>query len=158
MPKRIRAPLLERLSPRTDFTAPNGCWVWLGAKSTAGYGQIRYQDKTCYVHRLAYVELVGPLDPAKELDHLCRVRACWNPLHLEQVIHAENCQRGEGGWPDTARQKGQATNRAKAAARTHCGNGHLWTPENTYSYPKKRVCKTCLREQKRQWRARRSGS
>lgn len=29
-----------------------------------------------------------------DLDHLCRVRSCVNPDHLEPVSRAENCQRG----------------------------------------------------------------
>jgi hypothetical protein len=28
------------------------------------------------------------------LDHLCRVRSCVNPAHLEPVTNAENCRRG----------------------------------------------------------------
>ena len=143
--------LLRRIAERTEESGD--CLLWTGAKSAAGYGQLRHEGQTWYVHRLAFVLFVGPLDDGLELDHLCRQRACWRPDHLEQVPHAENVRRGEGGWPDTARARGIATNKAKAAARTHCGNGHRWTPENTYVYPHKRVCKACLRDYKRRRRA-----
>ena len=69
-----------------------------------------------------------------ELDHLCRVIACWNPWHLEEVTHAENVRRGRGnGYRE----------------KTHCPKGHEYTPENTYrppSRPTNRQCQTCRRE------------
>jgi hypothetical protein len=45
-------------------------------------------------HRFAYELLVGPIPEDLELDHLCRVRHCVNPAHLEPVTHLENILRG----------------------------------------------------------------
>lgn len=70
------------------------CWLWTGAHLPLGYGTFRRKGKTMFSHRFAYEQLVGPIPPRFDLDHLCRVPACVNPAHLEAVTHAENCRRG----------------------------------------------------------------
>lgn len=72
------------------------CWIWQGGISTEGYARCRGTNgKPIYVHRLAYERQHGPTDAA-HIDHLCRVRSCVNPAHLEPVTHAENMRRGKG--------------------------------------------------------------
>jgi hypothetical protein len=56
---------------------------------------------------------VGPLDPVLQIDHLCRVRDCVNPTHLEQVTSKVNNQRGNGMAK-------------KNAKKTHCLRGHAF--------------------------------
>ena len=46
-------------------------------------------------HRLSYETFVGPIPDGKELDHVCGVRRCVNPSHLEPVTHHENVLRGK---------------------------------------------------------------
>jgi len=46
-------------------------------------------------HRVSYALLKGPLVDGLDLDHLCRVRPCVNPDHLEQVTHLVNMLRGQ---------------------------------------------------------------
>lgn len=70
------------------------CWIWLHAKSGEGYAETSKDYKTLLVHRLKYEAKYGPLSDDKELDHLCRQRACINPDHLELVPHKVNMQRG----------------------------------------------------------------
>jgi hypothetical protein len=67
----------------------DGCWVWMAGVNTGGYGG--YQQKM--VHRLTYEALVGPIPQGLELDHLCRVKPCCNPDHLEPVTRRENALR-----------------------------------------------------------------
>lgn len=110
----------------------DSCLLWTG-KLKRGYGNFQWQDKTWQVHRLAYHLIFGNLDPSLVIDHLCRVRNCVNPLHMEQVTIRENTYRGEGP---------AAQNRRK----THCSKGHPFTPENTYIHGKtrnKRRCRIC---------------
>jgi hypothetical protein len=60
-------------------------------RTKAGYGQMRFEGVMRYCHRIA-VELIYGEAPG-ELDHLCRVRSCVNPDHLEGVTHQQNMIR-----------------------------------------------------------------
>lgn len=66
----------------------NDCWLWQGAINGGGYGQIKWQGKVLYVHRI-----MCPTPPGTEVDHLCRVKRCCNPSHLEAVPHQVNNKR-----------------------------------------------------------------
>lgn len=69
----------------------NGCWIWKYAiDAVTGYGRSGRQS----AHRASYERHVGPVPAGLELDHLCGVRACINPEHLEPVTHLVNARRG----------------------------------------------------------------
>lgn len=70
-----------------------GCWIWLGGLTKFGYGNVRYNHKQHYAHKLFYETLVGPVPEGKELDHTCEIKCCVNPEHLEPVTHIENSER-----------------------------------------------------------------
>lgn len=72
------------------------CWLWRHAGGV-GYGTARVGGRTVNAHRLAYEAFVGPVPEGLELDHLCRVRRCVNPNHLEPVTRSENMRRGSRG-------------------------------------------------------------
>lgn len=108
------------------------CWLWTGGLWKEGYGQFYPTSNPPVVaHRFAYELLVGPVPEGLELDHLCRVRHCVKPGHLEAVTHSENMRRG--AW----------------AIRTHCKNGHEYTEQNTRWRQRgnslHRVCRACAR-------------
>lgn len=133
-----------------QFVSPEpntGCWLWLGHVDRGGYGQFRVGSQTdgtrrhARAHRVAYELLRGPIPAGQTLDHLCRVRSCVNPDHLEAVSKRENILRGESFA-------------AINASKTHCANGHEYTPENTRLWRGERYCRTCRTEQeKRRWAA-----
>lgn len=93
------------------------CLIWTGALSD-GYGYFGVDGKMVRVHRWAYENWVGPIPAGLELDHVCRVPACANPLHLEPVTHAENMRRSEVG------QYQQDPNWQGRTPKTHCPHGH----------------------------------
>lgn len=127
---------------------PSGCWIWTASQQSKGYGQFGSRSGGCrrgkstQAHRIAYELRVGPIPEGMTLDHLCRNTLCVNPDHLEPVTRGENVLRGVGF---------SATN----ARKTHCPRGHDLTGENVYVTPTgRRNCRTCRREQLRQFRAR----
>jgi hypothetical protein len=85
--------LLGRWLART-VEDENGCWLWRGAKFATGYGAIGYKGSTTVAHRVIYRVMVSELPRSLDLDHLCRVRLCVNPYHLEPVTRSINLTRG----------------------------------------------------------------
>jgi hypothetical protein len=123
------------------------CWLWTGALYKDGYGAFRDgEGRTRAAHRIAYLYSGGVIPAGRVLDHLCRVRLCVNPEHLEPVTHRMNVVvRGVG-----------PTSRVNAE-KTHCVRGHEFTPENTYRQPYKygvqRRCRECKRAADARFRA-----
>lgn len=103
MKLRRTVPQIERFS-RHIVEDKNGCWIWVGAKSPGGYalmGVGRADMGIMRAHRFSFEYFIGPIPNGKELDHLCRVRACVNPFHVEPVSRRENFLRGNH-WADRA--------------------------------------------------------
>jgi len=123
----------ERFAQKTS-PLPNGCIVWTGGKTAGGYGMFAPltdgEPAKVMAHRWAYEHAVGAIPAGLDIDHLCRNRACVNPVHLEPVTREENIRRA-------------------AAVKTHCPHGHEYTPENTYVRPGTvhRHCRTCAHDQ-----------
>jgi hypothetical protein len=70
-----------------------GCWIWQLALDRHGYGQWKVGKRNRLAHRAMYEQHVGPIPDGMTLDHLCNIRACVNPAHLEPVPFAENVRR-----------------------------------------------------------------
>lgn len=65
----------------------------MGARSSSGYGVLTVQQQSVLAHRYA-LQLAGVVVPeGYHVDHLCRVRLCVEPSHLEPVTQAENNRR-----------------------------------------------------------------
>jgi hypothetical protein len=73
----------------------SGCWEWVAAKITAGYGTIQFEGKTQYAHRLMYRFTKGEIPKGMVIDHSCRNRSCVNPEHLRAVTTMQNCENFE---------------------------------------------------------------
>lgn len=137
--------LWARLWAKTE-AGPGDCWLWTGA-TNQGYGVLGTKKGGPYkqfrTHRLAYEFMVGPIPDGLTLDHLCRVRNCVNPDHLEPVTSTENSKRIVWGGSQMK------------ANWSHCMNGHEFTPENTLSYDGRRRCRECWNASQRRRRAER---
>lgn len=72
----------------------SGCWIWDRATRPNGYGIVWDGFKLEGAHRLTYRMMVGEIPEKHDLDHLCRVRNCVNPKHLEPVLRKVNARRG----------------------------------------------------------------
>lgn len=120
---------LERFEHQVDRTT-NECWLWTGTVNWRGYGQFGWAGRKRPAHIFAYLSFVGQIPDGHEIDHLCRVRNCVRPDHLEAVTHRENIMRG-------------TSFSSINAAKTYCVHGHAFTPENTYYRPTGRLHREC---------------
>ena len=63
----------------------DGCWEWIGAKQSDGYGNIRYNGKPCLAHRVSWEIHFVAIPLGKEIKQICQNRICVNPSHLRQT-------------------------------------------------------------------------
>lgn len=111
------------------------CWLWTGVLSPDGYSLLTGAGRA---HRALYEFFVVEIPDGLELDHLCRVRRCVNPWHMDPVTHQVNIQRS---W---------------AARGGMCAKG-LHSMEGAYYPPGggKRRCRECRQVSMQQFYERR---
>jgi hypothetical protein len=133
---------VERFMEKVRQT-DGGCWLWTGQVQPNGYGRFGIGSRTdgtrkkVLAHRWSYEHFVGPIPAGMTIDHLCGVRNCVKPAHLEPVHHAVNLRRGD-------------TEAARNAAKTHCPQGHPYDAENLVVNRKgQRTCRACHQQKSR---------
>ena len=121
------------------------CWRFTGAVNRKGYGLFGVHSKNRIVHRVAYELWRGPVPAGAHLDHLCRIRDCFNPAHLEPVSPKENIRRSIAavGHPNSG--------------KTVCPKGHPYNADNTILHKMSdgrtwRQCRACKRASDRRRR------
>lgn len=126
-------PTVEPRRPQTfeEYLAASveigDCWLWTKTIKAHGYGSAAFGGKHHNAHLLVWRQLVGEIPLGLQLDHLCRVRHCVNPDHLQPVTPKVNSERG-----------------AKASKRWCVRNHDLWDVDNTRIRPNgTRACRKC---------------
>ncbi len=129
-------PVIERFLDK--ICIQDTCWLWTGAPNAAGYAMLYMsptnKPRVDYAHRFSYRLFIGPIPVGLDLDHLCRVRHCVNPDHLEPVTRKENIHRGLRG-----------------VLKTHCIRGHAFDEENTVLTSQGRQCRVCNKMRARKY-------
>ena len=132
-PPELPRSMRRNIAEGPPFGALGPCWLWTRSRSPDGYGWASYRNKTYQAHAIVYTILVGPLPKGLQRDHLCRVRHCVNPSHLDAVTCRVNLERS----PLTT------------TGRTTCAKGH---PLSRW-YGQRR-CLTCLEAYRANYNAR----
>jgi hypothetical protein len=110
----------------------HGCWLWTAGRNSCGYGLFWYNGHYELAHRVSYSEHRGEIPEGLQIDHLCRVRSCVCPDHLEIVTSRENTMRGVGISADNHR-------------KTICPRGHAFE----FRLNGRRFCRVCSNRQRR---------
>lgn len=152
---------MERFWSKVSGTDALGCWLWTGSLTIDGYPQLKVGPSLTGAHRYAYELLVAEIPTGLEIDHLCRVRNCVNPWHMEPVTHLENVQRAIAarmGVPlefvRTRAQRKRACRgrprgpRIRLSTRDFCNRGHDLQQHGLYVRPRDgaEMCRACRRE------------
>lgn len=120
-----------------DYTIDeNGCWIWQRGLTYKGYGACN-RDGFQTAHRWYYAQLVGQIPEGMQLDHLCRVRACVNPGHLEPVTAGENTRRGLNAkitWKDVQAMRASGESTRVLAERYELAQTYVWSILNYRSW------------------------
>jgi hypothetical protein len=126
---------------RYVFFHPSGCWLWTGSLNN-GYGYFNLgNNKMTQAHRGSWFLAHGVM-PKLQLDHLCRVRRCVNPRHLEEVTARENLLRSPLTWAHIL------------STKTHCIRGHeLSGPNLVINCNGERQCRACNRIRDQRYKA-----
>jgi hypothetical protein len=106
------------------------------------------EQSTALVHRLVLFAFAGPPEDLDEALHRDGDRTNNTASNLTWGTHSDN-------------QLDQVAHGMHAnASKTHCPQGHPYTPENTYVYPGKphRMCRTCRVNYSRQYHQKRMQS
>lgn len=128
---------VKRFMAKVEIDEKTECWLWTGSINMGGYGQFGIGSLTdntrrlILSHRFSFEVFRGEIPAGYQIDHLCRVRRCANPNHLQPVTQQENIRRGEGGqhW----------------AKKTHCPKSHPYSGNNLRVYDGRRFCRECGR-------------
>ncbi len=136
---KVRKLASVRFWEKVAVDQPETCWPWIAGLDRHGYGVFTHNGRNVRAHLWAYLALVGPIADGLVIDHLCRVRHCVNPEHLEPVTNRVNIQRGRAGHPSTN----------VMALRTYC-QGHPYDEANTLHQVlpdgrRRRLCRECRR-------------
>jgi len=134
---RKKQSIFERFS-KSYTVSECGCWLSNSYKDKDGYCQfwVSADSKSMKAHRWSYEHYIGKIPEGLTIDHICRVKHCVNPDHLEAVTNLENISRAK-------------------KMITHCRHGHELSGNNLYIRPDgDRGCRVCRLDADKRYRKR----
>lgn len=131
----------ERIFKNSQPITEVGCWVWMGAYTSVGYGICKStkREKSASAHRVSYEAFKGEIPKDKVVAHVCDNRLCVNPDHLWLASHKENSEdmvnkkrsaRGEKCGKSKLTQKDVEFIRSSNLSNSELGRRFSVTSEN----------------------------
>lgn len=86
--------LWDRIESRIHRLPESGCWVFMGATTSRGYGHLGGPRGTPNVlaHRASFERHHRALSPGEFVCHICDVKCCVNPHHLYAGSRFDNAR------------------------------------------------------------------
>ncbi len=106
-----------------------GCRLWTGKLDRSGYATTGRGREYRRAYELAY----GPIPAGLWIDHICQIKRCIAPIHLEAVTPRENALRQSFRY---------------RLRRERCKHGHTMA-DGIITDAGGKVCRTCRDEQQR---------
>jgi len=88
----MNSDLFEKFADKIETIPEDGCWIWIGARMSTGYGMLMTGCGATLAHRLSYEHYISPLNKDDLVLHTCDRRTCVNPAHLFVGSHKDNTQ------------------------------------------------------------------
>lgn len=87
--------LPKHIQNRITICPNKGCWLVDGCPTPNGYMRVWHRGIRYMAHKIVFELVTGKEPPKdnKQYDHICEVRACANPEHIEIVTPSVNCKR-----------------------------------------------------------------